>query len=194
MVTLSFDLKQTMSPIHLVAFGAISPYASPMRVLVNQEPISETFVPSTFTGDDFVNHSMNLNDWVGTSFEVCFETRNLVSAESDVTNKGDNAYLDNINISSDLVATKEILTQFKGMTTFPNPTSGAFSMTWESTNSGNLDVAVFDVFGKKVKQLRTQNRIGFNQLSLKLDPVDAGTYFVRMSDGEAAILQRVIVF
>lgn len=193
MVSMSFDLKQTMSPLHLVETGAFQPYASPLRVLANQEVVSETFVPTTLFNDPFVNYVINLDAWAGTSFEVCFETRNLTSKEFDTLERGDNAYIDNVKIGQQLVATSEVNSQFKGLKVFPNPNNGAFSMTWGSEFSGNLEVAIFDIYGKKIKTMATKNQIGQNQLEVNLN-VTAGTYFIEMTDGKAGVVEKIVVY
>lgn len=193
MVWLSFDLRQFISPVYQIQFGIELPYASPFRVLVNQEQVSETYLP-TFPTSPFERHSLDLSDWAGTSFEVCFETRNFLAPEFDPIGSGDRAILDNIEISAEIVSTSEIITKFSGLTVSPNPTNGAFDLSWESELSGSVDIEIFDTFGKRVKVLTVQNNIGQNNVSTDLINVANGAYFIRLSDGKVAVVKRIVKF
>jgi len=192
-IELSFDLKQTFSPLYLQAFGLDIPRASSLRVLVNDQQVSGTIFPTTYNSDPFVNQNFDLSQLAGTSFEVCIETRNALNVELDPFMIGDNAYIDNIKIGGLSVSTNELPENFNALSLVPNPNNGQFAIAWESQNAGVANVEVFDIFGKRLINQRHQFIRGSNNFDMALERVAAGTYFVRLSDGVQEISKRVVV-
>ncbi len=105
---LQFDLKQTFSFVYgSPTIDQYLPEASSLRVLVNDNQISEIYNPITELSDPFVTKFLSLNAFAETNFEVCFQSINILSAVSDPLaplSKGDNVYIDNIIFSGDPIS------------------------------------------------------------------------------------------
>lgn len=78
---------------------------------------------------------------------------------------------------------------------FPNPFTGASTISYKLSKDSEVTIEVYNVLGSKVKTLRqTQQSAGEYQLSfdLKEEQVDHGVYFIKFSDGEKQSQVRVI--
>ncbi|MEN9521896.1 MAG: hypothetical protein RL065_273 [Bacteroidota bacterium] len=88
---LKFDLKQT---------ATFDEMYSSFRVLVNGIQVSTTYHPSAgnngVNADPFKRYVINLQSYVGTLFNLTFESRNKYDSLSAMP--GDNAFIDNIRI------------------------------------------------------------------------------------------------
>lgn len=93
---LKFERKQTYSNLYLSTFGANYPYFSALRILVNGEQISATFKPSSYSSDLWFTHYLSLNDFVGNTVEICFQTHTGLSPALDPIGKGDKVFLETI--------------------------------------------------------------------------------------------------
>lgn len=69
---------------------------------------------------------------------------------------------------------------------YPNPSNGEIAIKWESNTT--LDLVITDLAGK---QVYTENQIISNTL-FDLD-LNAGTYFVQLSDAENQTIQKIII-
>ena len=87
---LRFDLKQTAS-------YANSLLNSSFRILINGTQISPNYSPTTTQNDPFATYTFNLSPYLGTTFDLTFESRNRL--DSIHAYPGDNAFLDNVQIS-----------------------------------------------------------------------------------------------
>ncbi len=74
------------------------------------------------------------------------------------------------------------------ISTYPNPSAGAFSLTLETESNEDAYVEVLDLFGKKLFQTRMlhNQKISFGT---ELRP---GSYFVRLVQGQKTISQKII--
>ena len=96
---LKFDLKQTAG---YYSGGSSDIYNSSFRVLINGVQISPTYHPSVgnlyTTNDPFVTYTFNLQQYIGTGFNLTFESRCAYDSIYYGAVPGDNVYLDNIYI------------------------------------------------------------------------------------------------
>ncbi|MCC6462159.1 MAG: T9SS type A sorting domain-containing protein, partial [Saprospiraceae bacterium] len=192
---LKFDRKQMYSSYYRGAFGYNMPYASSMQVLVNDESISETYKPITQSVDAWKNHKLSLNDFVGNTVEICFQTYTGLNPTYDSTGVGDRVLLDNITITGQAVTgTSQILTQAPTWTVMPNPGSGAFLLSYQAPEAQALRIDVLDALGRTVA---TQNRTvsaGGNVFPLQLEGKAAGIYLIRLrAEGQQTSSQKLIL-
>ena len=70
------------------------------------------------------------------------------------------------------------------ITVSPNPTSQNLNLNYSTISESELNIAIYDISGKKVINVNTlQNQVGPHQLELKTETLDAGIYFVNISNG-----------
>ncbi len=198
---LSFDLKQTFSQGYNIYLGYDVPLASCMRVLVNNEQISGTYNPETYTEDPFVNQTLDLSDFAGTSFELCFETRNfqgpdfdeLEDPETGDTTNGDCAYIDNIQLSGAQVGIGDIRPNDFAISLYPNPAQDQVYLQIDSPLQEEVEVKIMDVQGKSLQSFKQQLSQGQNQFSIQLNNYPKGVFFVQISGSTHQVGQRLII-
>ncbi|MEY3442038.1 MAG: hypothetical protein RLZZ519_319, partial [Bacteroidota bacterium] len=79
-------------------------------------------------------------------------------------------------------------------TAFPNPTVDMMSVELVLQADAFLDISVYDNQGRLVKTLiRDLVRTGRNRFSFSTSPLAAGTYFLRISDGQQLLAEKKIV-
>jgi hypothetical protein len=73
-----------------------------------------------------------------------------------------------------------LLDEQNGFVLFPNPTSGNCFMNWDS-ELGNVWIAIYDISGKIVRQLASQNEKGV--LEMDFTDLSSGFYFTEVITG-----------
>lgn len=78
--------------------------------------------------------------------------------------------------------------------TFPNPTADIFSTEFELPKDAFLEITLFDANGQLVKTfIRDRVKQGVNQFSFSIEPLNAGVYFLRVSEaGKVRVLEKII--
>ena len=70
------------------------------------------------------------------------------------------------------------------ITLSPNPTSQNLNLNYSTISESELNIDVFDISGKNViSNQSSQKHIGPHQLTLETEKLDAGIYFVNISNG-----------
>jgi len=75
-----------------------------------------------------------------------------------------------------------------GISIYPNPSNGVFTIT--KANSNNLDILVFDITGKTIL---SKTNITENNYSLNLKTVDKGIYFIKLLSNNKQLVKKIIV-
>jgi hypothetical protein len=112
------------------------------------------------------------------------------------TDRGNNFYLDNINIytgstSDNLVVGLEDQETFTELTLFPNPAEDEVNVRFNVNNAQNVDFYIQDISGKRIKSHTVQAAVGSNLVVLGTDELASGMYFLNISSGES---QQAIQF
>jgi hypothetical protein len=70
------------------------------------------------------------------------------------------------------------------ITVSPNPTSQNLNLSYSTISESQLNINVYDISGKEVMvSNNVQNYVGQHQLELETEKLDAGIYFVNVSNG-----------
>ncbi|MGJ8591708.1 MAG: T9SS type A sorting domain-containing protein [Aquaticitalea sp.] len=75
---------------------------------------------------------------------------------------------------------------------FPNPNSGQFTVSLNSSSTESVSVIVYDIRGRKVYDNNFENSSNFNQ-SINLNNVQSGIYLVKVSNGGKQATRKIIV-
>jgi hypothetical protein len=77
---------------------------------------------------------------------------------------------------------------------YPNPTAGAISVEFEAPKPGPVSLELFDIYGKKVRDLEfnTVLHTGTFAQSYSIDDLPNGTYVLRLRQADAKYFQRLI--
>jgi hypothetical protein len=103
---------------------------------------------------------------------------------------GNNAYVDNINITSGFVGLNEV-SKNDNISLYPNPAQNNLNVTIENAQA-NSTISVIDALGKSIfnSTLEGKGRVITN---IDLTSVSNGVYFVRVNSGNSVSVQKLIV-
>ena len=74
-----------------------------------------------------------------------------------------------------------------------NPNDGKFNVKYTSTSSNDIEIVVYDVFGKRLFDKKYPNNGGFNQDIQLSNKPQAGVYFVHLIDGNVKKTSKMII-
>lgn len=75
---------------------------------------------------------------------------------------------------------------------YPNPNNGEFTVKLQSHSNSNINISVFDIQGRSVFNNSFNNTTNFNQV-VKLNNVQAGMYFVKVTDGSKETIKKILI-
>ncbi len=101
--------------------------------------------------------------------------------------------LDEYGYFGDLVLTSNKETEIKGLSIYPNPTSGFASIELESVENLDLTVEVRNVLGQVVANTKDSVVSGNNTISLNLSSLRNGTYIITLSLSNGETSTRKII-
>jgi len=78
---------------------------------------------------------------------------------------------------------------------FPNPTRGAASVSLESDRNREVEIAIYDVAGRRLWSRRQAVRTGLSTIALGVRgaTLPAGVYFVRIQDGAVRVQRKLMI-
>lgn len=192
-LSLHFDLKQAHTRLirRLRSEPSNSPYTSSLRVLANGQQQGPTFIPLTANSDNFQSQSIDLSDFAGQYFELCFESHLLVDARTNnITNDGDIINLDNIYLNTSGLNTDQSLNNGAlSLELFPNPNQGQFRLDWSSALEGRYKMWILDAQGRIVYRRTIETEAGKQSWAFKPQLPD-GLYFVQVEDPTGKVSTR----
>lgn len=190
-LSLNFDLRQSYTNLirRMRSQPSNTPYSSSLRVMVDGNPVSSTFIAQSFNADTFQLRTVNLDTYAGQYFELCFATHLMVDARTNnVTGDGDIINLDNIYLSNTPVGLKET-TVTEAMELYPNPSPGAFRLKWSDALAGSYDLMIMDSQGRIVDRRRIETQAGAQEWNFETD-LSNGLYFVQVNTPDGAVLTK----
>jgi len=193
-VRLVFDLQQTHSEFYMEEYGQDYPnFVSSMRILIDDVQIGEQYHPTTYEDDPYLSYSMSLDNYAGTDFDLCFETKAFLSKVDDPISgsDGDNTYLDNIRFSNDaaLSIDEQDMVDF---VISPNPSSGVFNVDFSTELSGKHFISVVDVLGREVYSNQNVVKPG-ERIRIDISNYPKGMYSVILRSESNAIVKKIIL-
>lgn len=67
---------------------------------------------------------------------------------------------------------------------FPNPASDVLNLTWNATSSARLTLRIYNTAGQQVLVKEVRTEAGPNWITVDLEDLTAGLYFVEVNDGQ----------
>lgn len=115
-----------------------------------------------------------LSDWMGASEGAIAAAHfdNYLNQKLDIINKSGAVGIADKNAS-----------QFK-VSAYPNPVQSNLNLSVGINQSANLDIEIFDISGRKVKQFQENVVSGENTASLNVSDLSAGYYTVKLTNTE----------
>lgn len=75
---------------------------------------------------------------------------------------------------------------------FPNPATNNVNIEFEAKNETVLKINILDLTGKIVFESTFQSILGSNSVELKMDELEAGLYFIEMSDSNSSKRIKIV--
>ena len=82
--------------------------------------------------------------------------------------------------------------EFIDLVTFPNPTSGSFTLKFLTNATTDFEVRIYDIRGRRIYTQDFENRINFNQ-TINLENVHTGIYLMTVSSDSEQVTKRILV-
>ncbi len=111
------------------------------------------------------------------------------------TGGGNNLYIDDINIGNTFgISTPDYLNTNIGLTVFPNPSEGVFTVAYQTKENDNTFVQVVDITGR-VLYSTTEKKAqeGLQNETIQLQNAPAGMYFVNVYMNNSKFTEKVII-
>lgn len=107
---------------------------------------------------------------------------------------GNNLYLDNINLTSELVSSTRTPGEIQGVSLYPNPTSDFAYIDFTLLESAPVSVEVFDLNGKWVDTVLSRTQLSAGSHQARWTPGDhSGVYMVKIRTDKGEMTQRLVV-
>ena len=81
---------------------------------------------------------------------------------------------------------------FEEFSIYPNPTSGTFNLSLNSTSSDDIVVELFDIMGRRVKQISFAGQNAVSQ-TIDVKALSRGVYIVKVDQGHRSVSKKLIV-
>lgn len=78
------------------------------------------------------------------------------------------------------------------LSVYPNPAQEVLFVKYESKAAGNVDVMMYDLSGRIVKEIANNQTNNFTQ-TIAIDNLQSGVYFLRVQSGTQVLNQRIVV-
>lgn len=110
----------------------------------------------------------------------------------NTSNRGNNTYIDDLNITGTLVSIEEAEDVQTGFAIYPNPTNGIANVSFYLSRNNEVQVEVKDITGKLVQVVAKENMTpGVHEMTLpQLSP---GVYMIDLSIGNKHHIRKLIV-
>jgi hypothetical protein len=75
---------------------------------------------------------------------------------------------------------------------FPNPFSNSITVDMSTDKMGDLMIELTDIRGQQIYQSKRQNTEGVLSVTISTKNLSNGTYFLKVSDGQAVVSQKIV--
>jgi hypothetical protein len=108
---------------------------------------------------------------------------------------GTTLIIDDIDLTSASTSTKDLFTGLSGVPKLsPNPMVSNASISYELNESSDINIQVFDINGKLVKEVLNENQIsGSHSIDFNVSDLKSGFYFVKFSSGDYRFDEKIVV-
>lgn len=198
-MNLSFDLKQHYSNFFAPKFSAefgnlrdsmMRRNANNLKVTANGTTLA-WYRPDTQDQDTFVTQSIDLGNFAGQIFPLCFESKAVWRKADDFAGIGDRVFIDNIRLEGIFTANEPSVNPVH-LSISPNPVSDEIFI---QVNQGIIlpsDITIWDIMGKAISVKATA--ISSDRIRLDISSLSPGVYIVRVFAGEKNYSEKIMKY
>ena len=106
---------------------------------------------------------------------------------SDQSVNEEGVLIDDLEIGQAALSTEEIV--IEGLSIFPNPSNGVFTINWSEGTS--LDFEVFDVLGRSILKNKTTD--GNTSYIIDMNSYTSGFYLLKIDSGDKQTTKKLIL-
>ena len=178
--TTNDTIDVTINPLPLVG---LSPFTTPICndltsfVLTNGSPAGGVYSGANVTGNTF--------NAVAAGVGVHPITYTVTDTNGCSNSSSQNLTVQNCTGVEEYVSYEAIV--------YPNPTSGAFTLSIKNANIEELIISVVDIQGKEVFGVRERSITADYNKVINLENVSKGMYYIKLSTGSDMKIQKLIV-
>ena len=156
------------------------PYYSNMRILIDGIPVSDTYGD---TGSLFVHHEHDLSQYVGQSFELCFQIKPLtVATDFDF----DRVILDNIFIDKGIInSTESSLENQDAIILYPIPIVDNLNIELITQKRELVKLEIVNTLGRIIYREDLSLNKGNNLRNLNFRNLPNGIYFAKFHNNDS---------
>ncbi len=112
----------------------------------------------------------------------------------NVTDGGNNLYVDNINLGTNITGINEIENQINDVSVYPNPNNGSFYLEYNLINSESVSIEITDVLGKTVYTTADKIQVaGLHKQEINSRWLMQGVYIITIRSVNGATTKKVLI-
>jgi PKD repeat protein len=118
---------------------------------------------------------------------------NVIIKIVNVTDGGNNLYIDNINLGSNITGISETESQISDVMIYPNPTNGAFSIEYLLLKNMDINIVITDILGKEIYTSNSKlQSVGLHKQEIN-SVIENGIYNVSIKTADRLINKKIII-
>lgn len=111
-----------------------------------------------------------------------------------IASGGNNAFIDNINISQNGVGINDAFASQIGVDIYPNPASNQVTIDLAANSNLELNIRLVNLLGKEVISVYNGNvKQGNQEFTVNTSSLEAGVYFVTIDNGTSSKTEKLVI-
>lgn len=159
------------------------------------------FIPFNNNSNYLTEEIVNLNNLPNTSTLVGYVFGGIESTQKNIffINNGTQSsasnlvfevYITKTTLNTDDVALEP--NNIFNMNVYPNPSNGLFRVEFFMPNTQKSELSIYDLTGKKIKEIPVEPSIGLKTISLDISQLSSGTYLLKLKNNQSLVEKKLI--
>lgn len=112
----------------------------------------------------------------------------------NVTDGGNNLYIDHINLGSNITGVEENSAEDYQILLYPNPANNSFTLQYLLSKSDDVSYDILDITGRKIVSAELEKQAaGLHNFTVQTDEFSNGVYFVKLKMGNVLLTRKILV-
>ena len=108
-------------------------------------------------------------------------------------NGGDFTYSATADLAYNMIVDVDEMLSAEDISIRPNPVTNNANIEFSLNNSTNVNIAVFDILGKKVKDIYAGEMSGSQNIQMNASELNKGIYFVKLQMNNDVVIKKIVV-